>query len=150
LIYGHNTPAPVGRYDHYSSELVLLYVTTIALEELTAFARMTRRPPKAGLRDWAKVEAEIAAADAAIAYFWFLRGEPQTIDQINEFHTRLTRRKQPRKVAPPDPSLIPTARIRYYRNPFTRLVELHRGWQELTTGLGFGPMFPRADAQWRI
>lgn len=146
LIYGHNMPAPIGLPDHYSGELVLLYVITLALEELTSFARMTRRAPKAGLHDWAKVEAEMTAASAATDYFWFLRGSPQALDRINEVHVRLARRKLPWKAAPLDPLSLPVSRVRYYRNPLTRLVELHRGWREMTTGLGFASAFPRADA----
>jgi len=45
---------------------------------------------------------------------------------------------------------IPIDRIRYYTNPLVRLVELHRGWRELSTGLGFAPPFPRPDAINRV
>jgi hypothetical protein len=37
LAYGHNIPESAKARDHRSSELVLLYVTTIAAEELAFF-----------------------------------------------------------------------------------------------------------------
>ena len=150
LVYGRNIPSTMGGHDHYSSELVLLYVITLAAEELSIFARTASRTPRLRLRGWDVVAAEIAAARAAASHFWFLSGDPLLFDRINEVHTRLARRRHPWGTPPVDPMTIPIDRIRYYTNPLVRLVELHRGWRELSTGLGFAPPFPRPDAINRV
>ena len=149
LVYGRNQPSSIGRRDHYASELLLLYVVAIAAAELEAFARMATRTPRLRLA-WDPVATDVAAARSATSYFWFLHGEPQLIDRINEVQTRSARRRAPWRIAPLDPMSLSAARIRYYTNPLTRLVQLHRGFHEMTTGLGFEPLFPRDDARWRI
>jgi hypothetical protein len=88
-VYSHNIPSKVGDFDHYASELALLYVIAIAAAELEAFGRMVKRAPRLRLLEWPKVEAEIAAARAASSYFWFLSGEPHQYDRIQEVDTRM-------------------------------------------------------------
>ncbi|HEY5477394.1 MAG TPA: hypothetical protein VIK11_11860, partial [Tepidiformaceae bacterium] len=61
-VYGRSHPDRMGSFDHYASELALLYVITIAAAELDIFARMARRAPRLGLSRWADVEAEIRTA----------------------------------------------------------------------------------------
>jgi hypothetical protein len=150
LAYGRNVPRPTSARDHYSSELTLLYATTIAAEELAFFGRMASRTPRLRLTGWDTVEDEIAGARLAAGHLWFLFGEPQALDRINEVHTRLARRRLPWSNPGLDPMTIPVDRVRYYTNPLVRLVELHRGSREMTTGLGFGPLFPRPDATNRM
>lgn len=150
LAYGRNIPSSARVSDHYSSELALLYVTTIASEELAVFGRMAARTPRLRLAGWDVVEDEIREARHAASHLWFLSGEPQLLDRINEVHTRLARRREPWVAPRIDPMTIPVDRVRYYANPLVRLVELHRGWKELTTGLESPPLFPRRDAINRI
>lgn len=150
LVYGPNVPSRRGGHDHYASELVVLYVVTLAAEELSIFARTASKPPRLRLRGWDVVAAEVAAARAAASHFWFLSGDPTLLDRIDEVHTRLARRRHPWGSPPIDPTAIPVDRVRYYTNPLTRLVELHRGGRELSTGLGFAPLFPRGDAIRRV
>lgn len=150
LVYGRNIPSTRGGYDHYSSELVLLYVATLAAEELSIFVRAAARAPRLRLADLDVLRHELDAARSASAHLWFLTGEPLLFDRINEVHTRLVRRRHPWGPPPIDPALIPSARVRYYANPLVRLVELHRGSRELSTGLGFSAPFPRPDAINRI
>ena len=150
LVYGRNVPSRRGGHDHYSSELVLLYVITLAAAELSIFARTASRTPRLRLRAWEDVETEIAAGRNAASHLWFLSGDPLPLDRLNEVHTRLARRKHPWGAPALDPMTIPVNRIRYYTNPLVRLVELHRGWNELSTGLGFTSPFPRADAINRV
>lgn len=150
LVYGRNIPSSAGEHDHYASELILLYVVTLASEELMIFARAAARTPRLGLRDWSVVAAEIEAARTAASHLWFLWGEPTILDRINDVHTRLARGGRGQIQPPIDPASIPSNRVRYYTNPLARLVDLHRGSRELTTGLGFNSPFPRADAARRI
>lgn len=150
LVYGRNIPSRRGAHDHYSSELVLLYVITIATEELLCFRRTTSRAPRLGLRDWNDVTDEIAAARLEASHMWFLWGDPLMLDRINEVHTRLARWRSRTPLRTIDPSTLRADQVRYYTNPLKRLVELHRGGRELTTGLGGSAMFPRPDAINRV
>jgi hypothetical protein len=150
LVYGRNVPSRRGGYDHYASELVVLYVVTLAAEELSIFGRAASKTPRLRLRGWDVVAAELAAARSAGSHLWFLSGGPMPLDRINEVHTRLARRRHPWGSPPIDPAVIPVDRVRYYTNPLVRLVELHRGSSELSTGLGFAPPFPRSDATYRV
>ena len=46
LVYGRNRPSGAPRYNHYASELALLYINKIASEELKVLQRMAKRPPE--------------------------------------------------------------------------------------------------------
>jgi hypothetical protein len=146
-VYGRDFPDRMGRFDHYSSELALLYVITIAAAELDIFARMTRRAPRLGLSRWADVEAEIRAARLASEHFWFLRGEPTMYDRMDTVHTP-PGRSVPKWGRPRvDPATIKSGRVRYYSDPLDRLVKLHASYQEMSTGLSYRSPFERLDAR---
>jgi hypothetical protein len=148
LVYGRNRPSRLGRFDHYASELVLLYVIALASEELGFFARACRRAPAVPLRNWGEVETATRSARTASDYFWFLHGHPTALDRIGEVHTRVDPKQIARgKGAVHDPARV--ARVRYYGNPLRRLVELHGSFVEGTTGLGYQSPWPRADARLR-
>jgi hypothetical protein len=146
-VWGGNTPDRMGSFDHYPSELVLLYVITLAAAELDSFGRMARRDPKLGLRDWGVVERDVREARLAASYFWFLGGEPTMFDRIETVHTppgaRDPKWGRPRH----DPRTI--KRVRYYADPMDRLVRLHSSFQELSTGLVYQSPFDRPDARFR-
>jgi hypothetical protein len=146
-VWGGNTPDRMGSFDHYASELVLLYVITLAAAELDAFGRMARRDPKLGLHDWEAVEHDVWEARLAASYFWFLGGEPTMFDRIETVHTspgaRYPKWGRPRY----DPRTI--KRVRYYADPMDRLVRLHSSFQELSTGLVYQSPFDRPDAKFR-
>ncbi len=146
-VWGRNSPDRMGSFDHYASELVLLYVITLAACELDAFRRMASREPKLGLRSWDQVEHDVRAARLASSYFWFLGGEPTMFDRIETVHTPPSGR-DPRPGRPRyDPRTI--KRVRYYADPMDRLVRLHSSFQELMTGLVYQSPFERPDARLR-
>lgn len=154
LLHGSNSPSRLGYFDHYASELALLYVIAIAAAEIETYGRMAKRPPRLGLLQWQVVEAEIAAARAATSYFWFLSGEPTMYDRIHELHTRIPRPSTSGNFAVParalvNPASLNPSRVRYYTNPFRRLVKLHETSQELVSGHFFQSPFPRPDARLR-
>jgi hypothetical protein len=151
LIYGHNIPSNVGAFDHYASELALLYVIAIASAELDAFGRMAKRTPRLRLHQWPTVEAELAAARASASHLWFLSGGPHMYDRIHELDTRMRVQtgSAHRKRAQVDPASLDPSRIRYYTNPLLRLVRLHRSYQELLTGQTFQSPFVRRDSRFR-
>lgn len=148
-IHGHNIPSNAGGYDHYASELALLYVVAIAAAELEIYGRMSRRRPLLPLPEWLTVEHEVAEARLVTSHFWFLSGEPHLYDRIKELDTRLSWRKQPWKLPRADPMTLPAARIRYYPNPLARLAGLHSSYHEFVTGQVFRSPFERPDARFR-
>ena len=108
LVYGRNVPSGGVAIDDYSSELVLLYVTTLAAAELSIFARAASRTPRLRLKAWEDVEAEIAAGHIAASHLWFLSGHPLRVDRLlNQAHTRLARRKHPWRAPALDPYYRP-------------------------------------------
>ena len=148
-LYGRNTPDRMGSFDHYASELCLLYVITIAAAELDAYGRMTRRTPTIGLSGWDDVMLDVREARFASSYFWFLGDGPTMLDRIDTVHTPRSRQK-PRVGRPIiDPTKLPAERVKYYSDPLERLVKLHHSSQEMTTGLTFRSPFERQDSRFR-
>ncbi|MET8845803.1 hypothetical protein [Amycolatopsis sp. NPDC004625] len=150
LIYGRNQ-INVPRYDHYSSELVLLYVTALALRELRHFVEMTGEAPMVEFIDGDVSEERWRKAAVDISYLWFPGDAPHEMDRVEEVNKRAFR--QWRNVGSTrtveDPSQIPDDGVRYYRDPLRRLVKMHSGFTEMTTGLSFVSPWPRADAPYR-
>lgn len=151
LVYGRNRPTGAPRYDHYASELALLYINKLAAAELKFLKRMAARTPRVRLDDWATVEENIRAADAAAAHLWFPGvDEPHAFDRVEEANSRGMRggRLIPRDRRPAPEDLTPH-RVRYYRNPLRRLIKMHESFQELT-GFGYTSPWPRDDACFRV
>jgi hypothetical protein len=145
-VYGRNWPDRMGSFDHYASELLLLYVIALAAAEIEVYGRMARRDPRLNLRDWDVVTAEVRSAQADTAYFWFLSGGPTMYDRIDTAHT-YPGNARPKFGGPRvDPSAIRPVRVRYYRDPLNRLVKLHQSYGEATSGLVHRSPFERADA----
>jgi hypothetical protein len=154
LVYGRNRPRLRGRYDHYASELVLLYSIEIAAAELIALGKMARRAPRLKLADWPSVLADVKAAKAAATHFWFPGDEPHEFDRVKEANARLWhgRKGIPRSFPPKHvirPDQLTLEQIRYYRNPLRRLIEMHVQSRELM-GFTYISPWPRADAQQRL
>lgn len=147
LAYGPDDPSRMWEPDHYACELILLYVITLAAEELLLFKRAAGRTPRLRLA-WTDVATEIDGARHATAHFWFLSGQPTMYDRIEEVHTRVDRRNW-RRARRVDPLRVPAAGVRYYVNPLKRLIELHSSSRELVTGLRYRSPFERADARRR-
>jgi hypothetical protein len=147
-LHGRNDRG-TGSFDHYASELCLLYVITIAAAELAAYGRMTRRTPAIGLSGGDDVMLDVREARFASSYFWFLGDGPQMLDRIDTVHTPRGRQKPTVGRPTVDPATLPDAKVRYYSDPMERLVRLHQSWQEMTTGLYHQSPFPRHDAKFR-
>jgi hypothetical protein len=146
-LYGHNIPDRMGAFDHYASELLLLYVIVLAAAEIEVYGRMARRAPRLTLRGWDAVMGEVRDAQSAASCFWFLSGGPEMFDRIDTAHTPPgnVRLKWGRPKV--DPAAIASARVRYYRDPLRRLVKLHQSYHEMSTGLVYLSPFERSDAQ---
>jgi hypothetical protein len=146
-VYGRNYTDRMGSFDHYASELALLYVITIAAAEVEIYGRMTRRPPRLGLAGWEDVESDVREARLASSHFWFLGDGPTILDRIDTVHTPPGRTKPKWDRPRVDPAALPADRVRYYADPLDRLVRLHHSFQEMSTAVYFQSPFERQDGR---
>lgn len=157
LAYPRNTFGERPLFDHYSEELTLLYACFIAADELRAFHSMSTRPPRVALRGWQAIHKAVGETERLIAHGWFPGRPPFSYDRVAESNQRAFDSMQERmnagrpyerpNVQLPD-SLTDDA-VRYYTNPLRRLVDLHMGFHEITTGLGWSSPWSRSDARSR-
>lgn len=143
-LHGRDHPYRLGRFDHYGSEIALLYVITLAAAELDIFMRMCRRAPRLGLREWDDIASEVRDARLASSHFWFLGGEPQMLDRLDTVHTPAggdPKWGRPRR----DWRKLRDRDVQYYADPLDRLVRLHHGWSEISSGLVYVSPFQRND-----
>jgi len=150
-IYGRNAFA-IPIYDHYSSELALLYTVAFAVKEIRDFREMTQRYPSVGVSGWEATESLCLEAWNKISYLWFPGHPPHQFDRIQEANKRAFRSFKTTGASAQqvqDPASIPDDEVGYYRNPIGRLVSLHSDSQELTTGFCFKSPWQRNDARFR-
>jgi hypothetical protein len=150
ILYGRNTMT-IPSYDHYSSELALLYVVAFGVTELRNFVAMLDEPPVIGLRDGVETNAFVTHAWDSIAYMWLPGHRPHWFDRVTEANVRAFRELRETETRPnvADPATFKDEDISYYRDPMARLVKLHAGFNEIVTGLSFVPPWARRDAQYR-
>ena len=146
--YGRDALLGWPRYDHYSSELVLLYATIFTALELRNFIRSLDQRPAPTLANGQAVNQLVAEAEWVTSYFWFLGTNPHPYDlwkQRNEVAFRSTRDEIGGDLPPePTPDDVP-----YPSDPRRRLVALHGSVHEIMTGLSYQSPWPRNDARFR-
>lgn len=146
--YGRDALLGWPKYDHYSSELVLLYAITLGVLELRNFIRSLDQRPAPTLASLDEVEQVLVAAQSATSYFWFLGANPHPYDTWkarNEVAFRAMR-DGVRVERPPEPT---PSEVPYPSDPLRRLVALHGSAHEMMTGLVYVSPWPRADARFR-
>jgi hypothetical protein len=151
LVYGRNRPTGAPHYDHYSSELALLYINKLAAAELKDLKRMTTRTPRVCVHDWPSVQSRIEAADAAAAHLWYPGvDQPHAYDRVEEANSRgmLSGGRLRPMNERPKPDTLKPQQIRYYRNPLQRLIRMHESSHEFT-GFAYISPWPRDDARFR-
>lgn len=150
LVYGRNVQ-DWPRYDHYSSELVLLYANVIAVRELRAFQQMTTRPPLVDTAGWDSVDEASVLSERLTSHFWFIDQQPTAYDYAQAANTRTFRMRSDGDLdtAPVQPTDLAEEDIPYYQNPLARLVGLHSSVNEMTTGVGYLSPWPRGDTHLR-
>jgi hypothetical protein len=146
LMHGRNFPKAI-RYDHYASELALLYVITFARLELEVFEAMTCRVPVVDLGGWDAVRADIARGEALSSHLWFPRGTPHAYDRVQEANRRgVTRQGAIVPMAErPKPGDLTDEDVLYYSNPLRRIIAMHSHLEEMT-GFTYISPWPRDDA----
>lgn len=134
------------------SELLLLYVIRIADMELTALDEALSRPPNCQLQGAKEVSVRVHAAREESKHFWFLGGAPTDWDRAVAANDRMFDRDGPEGVLRGErinPQSLSIEDIGYARNPLDRIVRLHEGFNELTTGVTYRSPWPRDDARMR-
>ncbi|HZK05893.1 MAG TPA: hypothetical protein VFC82_08605 [Actinomycetaceae bacterium] len=147
-LYGRDALLGWPKYDHYSSELVVLYAITLGALEMRNFIRTLDQPPAPTLANADEVVQILAAAESATSYFWFLGAHLHAYDTWkarNEVAFGLLKEGLKGELpAEPAPDEVP-----YPADPLRRLVALHGSAQEMMTGLAYDSPWPRQDARWR-
>lgn len=142
-------------YDHYSSELALLYINAIAARELSALLEMTDRPPAVDVAAREKLGAVADRARQVSRHLWFPGDGPHDYDRAVEANRRVWRDyrdskdlSEAQKRAVPPEALAPED-VSYYDNPHQRIVQMHQSWAEATTGFTYRSPWERSDARFR-
>ncbi len=129
-------------YNHYLSELALLYVChllSMHLQHAIYYLRWRAIKLKNELKIY-RVLCKRVEGD--FGYFWFVFNEPHQYDRYSHANRKCNYKK---KIfyRPED---IRLGDVRYYDNPLYRLKQLHQNQRELMTGNVFVSPFPRDDA----
>jgi hypothetical protein len=146
--YGRDTGLGWPRFDHYSSELILLYAITLGTHEIRNFLASLRERPDVAITDLDGLGRALGAAEDAASHFWFLGLNPHAYDvwkTRNEIAFRAFRAENA-LVVPPEPAPEDVA---YPPDPLRRLIAMHSSTQEMTTGLAYISPWERRDARLR-
>ena len=148
-LYGNNYDLgrPL-RYDHYSSELCLLYTVAFAIFELDSLLSARARVPAFDFADAGTMEAHLAQARKDVSYLWFVGDDPHLFDRIQESNRRYWSLPSLAPSQIVDPRTLSAREIRYYQNPLHRIIQMHSASQELM-GHSFPSPWPRPDAAHR-
>ena len=136
------------RYDHYSSELCLLYIVSFAVFELGTLLRACKRVPQFTFADAATLAERVNEAHHHTSYLWFVDDEPHMFDRIQEANKRSWYGQGTEPKGFDDPRTLTAAEIRYYHNPLQRIIAMHNPGREWM-GHTFSSPWPRADATLR-
>lgn len=136
----HGTDAPL-LYNHYHSELGLLYVCHLAGMFLDLALKYFRRW-RIAIDGADNYQALVARVEPEFGYFWFIFNGPHLFDRYNDAN-RLSDYRKKRFVRPEE---VKDSQVRYSDDPLNRIRELHWTTQELSTGNVFISPFPRGDA----
>jgi hypothetical protein len=122
-------------YDHYLSELVLLYQITIAAQEMGDLFAVLERPPTSFLDHADELRARIESASGLARHLWFPPDGPTEYDEFVRANHRRFSELRPRE-HDGGAGQVDDADL-YYADPLTRLVQLHQSQSELVTGLRY-------------
>jgi hypothetical protein len=147
-VYGNDALLGWPKYDHYSSELVLLYAIRLGSVELWHFIRAIEQRTGAHLADPDEVIKMLEGAETATSYFWFLGAHPHAYDTWKAHNAASLRTLQAGGAPelPPEPG---AEDVPYPADPLRRLVAMHSSANEFLTGLAFVSPLPREDARFR-
>ena len=129
-------------YNHYYSELALLYVChllSMYLEHAIDYFAKWRRIPVKNAEAYYSICQKV---EEDFGYFWFIFNKPHQYDRF----AHANRKSNYKKKIFYRPEDIMLRDVRYYENPLYRLKQMHQSQHELTTGNVYDSPFPRDDA----
>jgi hypothetical protein len=147
LLYGRNRPWP--SYDHYSSELALLYINLLAAHELASFARRASQAPAVAVRGSSETQERCELANRLCSHLWFPGGHHHAYDRwvtANQRTFEVMRDGAARPEHVTLPQDLDDTEVRYYSNPLRRLVAMHGSAREMMTGFLYQSPWPRDDS----
>jgi hypothetical protein len=144
-LYPRNT-AHIPVYDHYTSELILLYAIAFSVVELRHFNAMAQEKPEVDVAGWQATADLCNRAWEQVSYLWFPGHGPHELDRVEEANRQRYRWIRNREgPEPPRPDQLQDDEIGYYRDPIGRLARMHSGFNELM-GYSLAALWPRPDA----
>jgi hypothetical protein len=147
-LYGADYIDELPRYDHYASELVLLYCVRLAALEIRNFVDAMEPRTDVNLAAPERVEQLLALADEAAEHFWFLGVAPHPWDIFEAGNQRAFKGFTDGQWGEPGDDIDPED-VPYPGNPLTRLVCLHRSVNEMTAGRSYLSPWARSDGRFR-
>jgi hypothetical protein len=130
-------------YNHYKSELALLYVCHLLAMHLELALYYFQRWRPLHVKNVQKLYRRLCrTVNQEFGYFWFIFNNPHEFDKFEQAN----RKSHPQKGIIYHPQDMKCGYVRYYDDPLERLRGLHLTTRELSTGNVFVSPFPRADA----
>ncbi|MGD9115580.1 MAG: hypothetical protein PVJ61_00135 [Dehalococcoidia bacterium] len=130
-------------YDHYLSELALLYtchLLSMHLQHSIHYFRWRNIKLKNEIKVYRSLCKKV---EVNFGYFWFIFNKPHQYDR----YVHANRKCNYKKRLFYRPEDIRLGDVRYYENPLDRLKQLHQSQSELTSGNSFTSPFPRRNAR---
>jgi hypothetical protein len=146
LLYGRNYTG--RRFDHYSSELILLYVNFFAAYEMRSLIAAAGKTANTVIGERLALDNHLKTADEVTAHLWFIGQQPTDYNRVTEANERgfVDGNYVPREGREPDS--VPNEDIKYYRNPLRRIIRMHHSANEWV-GFSYVSPWPRNDAHLR-
>lgn len=146
--YGNDATMGWPKFDHYSSELIMLYVITLGVLEARNFLASIWQHQDVAVADLDLLEQRLDLAEGGSSHFWFLGVNPHAYDMWKTRNETVWKalRSENKGIILGEPSPEDVA---YPSDPLTRLVAMHSTASELTTGLTYISPWPRHDARFR-
>lgn len=129
-------------YNHYYSELALLYVChllSMYLEHVICYLTKWRHIRVKNKEIYCSL---CQKTEEGFDYFWFIFNKPHQYDRF----AHANRKSNFKKKIFYRPEDVRLRDVRYYDNPLYRLKQMHQSQHELTTGNVYNSSFPRGDA----
>jgi len=134
-------------YNHYKSELALLYVCHLLAMHLELSLYYFRRWRPLRVKNVLKLYRPLCRkVNEDFGYFWFIFNRPHEFDKFEHANRKCNYKKRIFY----RPEQIRSVDVGYYDDPLNRLRKMHQSVSELTTGNVFTSPFPREDAQYYL
>jgi hypothetical protein len=143
-LYGKHLDGIPPHYDHYASELVLLYIVTLAALELENYRDGVKESLGAELADPQGLDADLRLVRQFTGHFWFIGINPHMWD----FHRAANRAaiRRVREGGSEQPPVPEASGVPFPRDPLLRLISQHTSSRGRVAGAEYTSPWPRPDA----